>query len=156
MLQDGTTEHLGVPSKHPKRQAGPAVSAPGAGDRLEIARENGHMVRLASRSAAFIRSLCWRAARMRVAPRSRSPSAACRSIANSNVVGCSTGTSLTFSPLKTLASCRANCRNGASRSRRYCSVPPHKRAPHVQRVGRRGARCHDSSRLKWMLHPPTA
>ena len=30
MLQDGTTEHLGVPSKHPKRQAGPAVSAPGS------------------------------------------------------------------------------------------------------------------------------
>jgi hypothetical protein len=28
LLQDGTTEHLGVPSKHPKRQAGPAVSAP--------------------------------------------------------------------------------------------------------------------------------
>jgi hypothetical protein len=29
LLQDGTTEHLGVPSKHPKPQAGPAVSAPG-------------------------------------------------------------------------------------------------------------------------------
>src|SRR5215472_9652180 len=39
------------------------------------------------------------------------PFAACRLIANSNVVGCSTGTSLGFSPLKTLASCRANCRN---------------------------------------------
>ena len=24
LLQDGTTEHLGAPSKHPKRQAGPA------------------------------------------------------------------------------------------------------------------------------------
>jgi hypothetical protein len=30
LLQDGTTEHLGAPSKHPKRQAGPAVSAPGS------------------------------------------------------------------------------------------------------------------------------
>ena len=30
LLQDGTTEHLGVPSKHPKRQAGPAVGAPGS------------------------------------------------------------------------------------------------------------------------------
>ena len=28
LLQDGTTEHLGAPSKHPKRQAGPAISAP--------------------------------------------------------------------------------------------------------------------------------
>src|SRR5262249_14218521 len=37
--------------------------------------------------------------------------AACRLIANSNVVGCSIGTLLTFSPLKTLASCRASCRN---------------------------------------------
>src|SRR5262249_35911642 len=34
-----------------------------------------------------------------------------RLIANSNLVGCSTGTSLTFSLLKTLPSCRANCRN---------------------------------------------
>jgi len=37
--------------------------------------------------------------------------AACRLIANSNLVGCSTGTSLTFSLLKTLASWRASCRN---------------------------------------------
>src|SRR5262245_34856737 len=30
LLQDGTTGHLDARSKHPKRQAGPAVSAPGS------------------------------------------------------------------------------------------------------------------------------